>query len=84
MKKRTPAKRSKPKHLCFEQVDEELRKHNTRLVRPVQVDFNHQPVRLRMHLALATEKIDRKKRHPAKTVVAAYCPFCGKKLDGES
>ena len=29
---------------------------------------------------VAVDKLDTKKRGPAKVVVAAYCPFCGHKL----
>lgn len=61
-------------HRCIRKTDRKLAKTNTRLVRNL-LNPNH--------IFVATQRIknyrDGKK---ATSVVAAYCPFCGEKLEG--
>jgi len=60
------------RHRCLATVDAELAKHNTRLVANL---FNWNDV------FIETERIKRlRDGKRAKRVVAACCPFCGKKL----
>jgi hypothetical protein len=61
------------RHKCFDTVDATLRKHNTRIV----VDPIHPNV-----LFVATEKIRRlRDGKPAFKALAAFCPFCGERLE---
>lgn len=61
---------------CWKQVDEQLGKEGTALVKAVS--FMGQ-----LFLELRTERID-EKRKPPHRIVATFCPFCGKKLkDGK-
>lgn len=65
---------------CLEQVNEELLQHNTRLKRELMLNFKTGEATMTKQVFLATEKVDsKKKREPAKSVLASYCPFCGKK-----
>lgn len=60
------------RHKCLTQLDAELAKHNTRLVTNLLNDSD---------VFVATERIrSLRDGKGAKQVVAAYCPFCGKKL----
>lgn len=59
---------------CLEQVQEQLAKHNQTLVFSFTFDGN-------TYINIATEKIDKTKRTKQKSIIAAYCPFCGKKYD---
>jgi hypothetical protein len=71
---------------CANQVDKELEKYNTRLVQIVMLTFNAPTKKqngLHSTIAIATEKIDKKKRGDAKTVMPSYCPFCGKEYKKE-
>ena len=77
-----PTKKAKPKAKtceCAEAVNVALEKHNTRLVRPFVLNLEGKPRKVETHLAVAVEKIEPRKR-ALKTVLAAYCPFCGRKL----
>ncbi len=75
-------KKAKPKRQvscsCANLVDNRLRDFNTRLVK--QICLNMDTRSADAALTIATEKIDAKKRAPKKTVLATYCPFCGRKL----
>ena len=57
---------------CWKKCDQELAKHETRLV----VAFT---MAGKEHLELKTERLDGK-RKPAKRIVCSFCPFCGAKL----
>lgn len=60
------------RHQCLDLITAELAKHNTRLVSNL---LNGNDV------FVATEHITRlRDGKPPKQVVAAFCPFCGKKL----
>lgn len=60
------------RHKCLDQVEAELKQHNTRLVSNM-----FQP----NDVFVATERIrGLRDGKSAKTVVASHCPFCGKKL----
>jgi hypothetical protein len=63
---------------CIEQVNDQLKPYNTRVVRELSLNFT--TGKSRMLLLIPTEKIDSKKRGHAKTVVAAHCPVCGKRI----
>lgn len=59
------------KHKCFKELNKELEQHNTKLVgNLLGIDY----------VLVETEKIETKKRGRPKSVIASYCPFCGKKL----
>ncbi len=59
------------KHKCFENVNEHLAKFNT------QLDINLLNTN---QVFVSTLKVDSKKRVKPRTVIATYCPFCGKVL----
>lgn len=63
---------------CREQVDKELEQFNTRLERPLMLDWSSKDASV--GLLISTTKIDPKKRGQKKSVLATHCPFCGKKL----
>jgi hypothetical protein len=73
-KRRTKAKGCK----CREQIDEHLKPYNTRL-EPI-VLMHQSPMRMSIGMAVSTVKIESKNRAPKKTVLAVYCPLCGKKF----
>ena len=60
---------------CWEQCNRELAKHNARLSGSFSLSGHD-------YLNVATENIVKSRNRP-KTVVASYCPFCGKKLRGQ-
>ena len=60
-------------HKCVKQLNKKLKETNTRLVGNL-LNSNH--------IFVATEKIDNARMNKATSVVATYCPFCGKKLKG--
>ncbi len=57
---------------CIKQVQKELSDYNQEL--SLCFTFDGQE-----YLNIATRKIDKSKRTKLRPVVAAYCPFCGKK-----
>lgn len=59
-------------HECYEKTDEQLKEHNTKLLRNI-FDPNQ--------LVVATERISNlRDGKRAKVVIATYCPFCGKRV----
>ncbi len=75
--KANPKRSSTPNSCnCVEKVDAKLAEFNTKLCRSLALDFSTGEAST--HISIATEKIDTKKRGPAKTVWVTYCPFCGK------
>lgn len=66
---------------CIEQVNEQLREHNTELVLVQSLGMTPGKMTFETHLAIATRRIEAlRDGKKAKMVVAAYCPFCGKTL----
>ena len=60
-----------PRHKCLAQIEATLREYNTRLVSNL---FNQNDI------FIATEQIETGRgKKKAKSVIAAFCPFCGKK-----
>lgn len=57
---------------CAKDLNENLKQHNYRLTRNL-LQGDEAPVLIEMH------KIEPKKRSPNTSMVASYCPFCGKK-----
>lgn len=77
--KKKPANKS---HDCFTQANEQLAEHNTELDLRMSFNFDEpSKVSGRVRLAIGTVKKDSKKRAPAKTVLASFCPFCGVNLE---
>jgi hypothetical protein len=62
---------------CLEQVNAELAKHNTTLDLAASLDRENLTFCMD-NLIIATRKIDTKQRGPTKTMIASFCPFCGK------
>ena len=58
-------------HKCLKDLNKALEHHNTKLVGNL-IGTNA--------VLIETEKVDSKTRGRPKTVVATFCPFCGKKL----
>lgn len=56
---------------CKKELSKVLAQHNTELESNL---FDENTI------FIATEKIESRKRGKAKSVIAAYCPFCGKKI----
>lgn len=63
---------------CIAEVNEALKAHNTRLDIPMLLSGYSLTAR---KVAIATEKIDRKKRGNPVTVQGSYCPFCGQRYE---
>ena len=57
---------------CAGKIDGHLRKHNYMLSRNL-LEGDKAPALVEI------AKVDRKKRTPSMSMVANYCPFCGKK-----
>jgi hypothetical protein len=68
------AGKKQKRHKCFDQVDGELHRHNTRLA----VGFSLSD--LGEYLYVKTEKVDTSKRGKPASMVCSHCPFCGEKL----
>lgn len=66
---------------CVEKVNEQLAKFNTRLERPMLLNLTTGESRCGLEIAAA--KVNPKLRGRKKTVLATYCPFCGKYLRGD-
>lgn len=64
---------------CIEQVNAQLREHNTELDL-VNIMDHGPPMRISVALKVATRKVHSGTRTPAKTLLAAFCPFCGRNL----
>jgi len=62
---------------CIERIDEKLKERNTKLC--LAISFSGESTKV----LIGTEKIDTKKRGKPANLLASYCPFCGKKYDGE-
>lgn len=65
---------------CIEQCDAEFERlgENTRMHVPIQFDMQTGKVAT-PRMCIATVKADAKKRQQPATVMATYCPVCGKK-----
>jgi hypothetical protein len=61
---------------CANKLNETLQPMNYRLTRNLLEE--NPPVLIEMH------KIERRKRTPSHSLVAAYCPFCGVKYENKS
>jgi len=63
---------------CVDQVNEQLKAHdtNTQLMEKLTMDFS--TMKCESHLVIATYKVDSSKRESASTMLASCCPFCGK------
>lgn len=63
---------------CMSKVNEQLAAHNGRLATGFLI---RNDLGVGMRLLLQTEKIDATKRKKVPHVTAAFCPFCGAKVD---
>ena len=63
---------------CIEQVNEQLGPYNTELDTVHTIDWETK--KIGTELAIATRRADSSKRTKCKTVLASFCPFCGKSL----
>jgi len=63
---------------CVDQVNEQLKKFNTVIVRELSFDFDTKQAS--MVLMVPTRKLDSDKRTKPKSVIASHCPFCGRKF----
>lgn len=63
---------------CLKQVQEELKPHNARVVRSMQVNLSNNTCGMSPP-KLVLEKLDSKNRGKLLSVFCVYCPFCGKK-----
>lgn len=59
-------------HRCFRDVNKKLAEHNTRLA----CDMLNPD-----HVFVETETVKKKRGARPKKMIAAYCPFCGAKLE---
>lgn len=67
---------------CVERVNEHLEQFNTVLRRASMMNMT--TGNIRHALVVATERRSLAgKRQKVKTVLATYCPFCGKRADGK-
>lgn len=64
---------------CLKIVDAQLEKFNTRVGTAFSISKDLSVMSL--DIVIASEKIDTKKRGRPRTIVAAYCPFCGIKRE---
>jgi hypothetical protein len=65
---------------CFRVVNAKLEKHNTMLDMRMCLNREDGRMTLEPQLAIVTVKIDSKNRVGPKTLLASFCPFCGKSL----
>lgn len=66
---------------CVEQMNKALEPFNTILTRGFSLTLTKpRKMELVSPIYLETEKLDSSIRKPKKTVLATFCPFCGKKL----
>lgn len=63
---------------CLEQVQEQLKEHNTTIVQSLQINFKTGKGSL-SNPRIAVQKINSKSKKPAIPILCAHCPFCGKK-----
>ena len=59
---------------CWDQVDQTLAEQNTRIGR------SFGGLTGRHYIMIVSEKVDTKKRGKPRSIMASFCPFCGKKL----
>lgn len=65
---------------CYLQVNRQLAEHNTELDVGSQL-LRTPKMRIIPVIYIATRKVDSSKRVSAARIIAAYCPFCGMKID---
>jgi hypothetical protein len=60
---------------CVDKIDVQLAAKNTRIKHIFVINKD-----VGMAIGVETEKVDRSKRGKPVTMLAAFCPFCGRKL----
>lgn len=65
---------------CVKNINEKLIEHNTRI--SMSFTITRDLSTMGSALTVPTEKIDKKNRKKPMTMIASYCPFCGKKWEG--
>lgn len=63
---------------CLKQVDEKLAAHNGKVATGFLMTAD---MGIKMRVLIATEKVDKAKRKPVPSLTAAFCPFCGTKVE---
>ncbi len=63
---------------CVEEVNQRIKDKNVRIGVGLTLIENK---RLSVVVLVAAEKIDKKKRGRVPSLIATYCPFCGKKWE---
>ena len=64
---------------CITKINEKLAEHNTQISTSLTV--SRDLTTMGIGLQVPTHKIDSKRRKPAMTLLATFCPFCGKKWE---
>jgi len=67
---------------CLEKVDAQLAQYNTRV--GTALSLSEDMSQMWVDIVISSEKVEKKKRGRARTIVAAYCPFCGVKREKTS
>ena len=62
---------------CVEKINKQLKDHNTRISTSMTISRDLSTTGV--GLQVTTHKIDTKIRKPAMSLLASFCPFCGKK-----
>lgn len=66
---------------CIAEINVKLAPHNGRVARAIRITADLG--RMFSSTVIGTEKLDKSKRKPIPTLMATYCPFCGKRENEE-
>jgi len=63
---------------CLKRVNEGLVAHNGKVATGLLLTPD---MGIKMRVLITTEKVDKTKRKPVPALTAAFCPFCGEKVE---
>lgn len=66
---------------CITEMNAKLAPHNGRVAQAIRITADLG--RMFSSTVIGTEKLDKSKRKPIPTLMATFCPFCGKRENEE-